>query len=512
MAVNLTSSLIACDRCRKLHISCSKQLPSCNECKNKSIECVYKQPQRRGPTPKAQLVLQLEQQIRDLNNIITSQQKHIEELELDNTDEGTSSTTTVDSSDITSSSNNNNNNNINNGNGGSSSKKRKLNNNPPSRFNISSDISKFTNDVKIYSLLFNKIIQPYHIYKNTIYEEQLPLDVLIKHLNRPGTPLVDDVTHRRLCNLFTMLSIGARLHGNVNHAEQFAEKARCCAKEIFDDTHYESACSFMCLTYYYFIFEESDYTKAVHYNSIVLQMCDNLKPKNTDIILLKTLALSIKSILIPDKKVEVCESLQTLDNPFPKIMAALTFAEEAIVNGSTPQIYTEAFVQIRQAEQFLPHCNLNTLMYLQTLVLCRALESVLNLAMGHIQLAIKYANEAAILFMKQLEMQDYYVLWWQLRQLQWLSRVHIATKSIDMLELDISMLERSTTRAYVSKSVKVLLMELQSERQSQLAILTNLTAPPTTIPSVQAQPTAIMFPIKPRVAEKQGSLHKLMNT
>jgi len=163
--------------------------------------------------------------------------------------------------------------------------------------------------------------------------------------------------------------------------------------------------------------------------------------------------------------------LQTLETSYSKILAVLTFVE-GVIDFTAPQMYSEAFLRITQVEQFLPHCNFNSLIYLQLLITCKALSGALNLIMENIPSAIKFANEASILFMKLLEMQDFYVLWWQLKQLQRFTRVHITTKFVDMLEFDITILERCTTKPYVPKSVYLILADLRNQRQS---LLTNVT-------------------------------------
>jgi len=450
MSINLTASVIACNRCRKLHISCNKQLPSCTECKNKNYDCMYSQPQRRGPTPKAQLILQLEQKIKELSCIIEAHKKHIEKLELE--DRG-------------------NNNNSNNNNEEKKTKRNELFHNKQLPNQVT-DVNSATNsDIEIYLKLYSKFIQPYHLHKNQLFES-LP-EINENYLVLISSSPTDLASHRVVFNLFTVLATGARLNGNLVHAEYFIHKARTSAKELFDDISFSTGCCFMCIAYYYFIFEESDYTKATHYNSIVLQLCDSLKDgaaNQNELQLLKTLALNVKSILCPEKKTSVCGVLQNLETPYSKIISVLTFVE-GVIDFTTPQMYNEAFIRITQVEQYLPHCNFNSLIYLQLLITCKALSGSLNLIMENIPLAIKFANEASILFMKLLEMQDFYVLWWQLKQLQRFTGVHIITKFVDMLEFDITILERCTTKPYVPKSVYVILADLRNQRQS----ITNVT-------------------------------------
>jgi len=186
---------------------------------------------------------------------------------------------------------------------------------------------------------------------------------------------------------------------------------------------------------------------------------------------LKTLALLLKFFFQQDQKTAIFKQLHSMKTPHSDILSIFCVAEEVLRLGDTNEVYKTTFQQLRQVELLLKQMNFSIYQLLMYNMVCRSFQSALLFLMGEVNYANQLANDAAQAFAQQLQMQDHYILWFQLIELEWVIKVHVSSRAHRMLFFDINQLEtilcRALTRnAFIPKQVITLLNTCKTDYEN----------------------------------------------
>jgi len=319
----------------------------------------------------------------------------------------------------------------------------------------------------VYENLFKKIVQPYCNF-------QIPI---LENSSSFMSALAQDNVNHNFCHWNAILAIGAEFAGNLINAEQYIEKARIYAQPVDNlNYNYTTALDYVLLLIYYFLFEKGCKAQANKYISSLLEVCSVIRTKKCpeseqNIPEIELLAYNIQFFISHDNKINVCKILRNMEsNIRAKVLSAYFVAEEALKLTPNFEIYNAALQKISDMDMKLEQnrSQFTALEYINCISTSKAIQSILYYSIGFKELALSCANNAYIAFVQELEMQEYNLMWWQVRLVEYFASVHLNLFCKNNVLLDISLLEKCAKLV----SCPDLVVELLPNLREQLSQIT----------------------------------------
>jgi len=319
----------------------------------------------------------------------------------------------------------------------------------------------------VYENLFKKIVQPYCNFKIPILENSSNFTLA----------LAPDNANHNFCHWYAILAIGAEFAGNLINAEQYIEKARIYAQPVDNlNYNYTTALDYILLLIYYFLFEKGGKTQANKYISSLLEICLVIRTKKClesehNVPEIELLAYNIQFFISQENKINVCKTLRNMESIRAKVLSTYFVAEEALKLTPNFEIYNAALQKILEMDLKLEQyrSQFTALEYINCISTSKAIQSVLYYSIGFKELALTCANNAYVTLVQELEMQEYNLMWWQVRLVEYIASVHLNLQCKNNVLLDISLLEKCAKAVSCPDLVVELLPNLR-EQLSQIMV------------------------------------------
>jgi hypothetical protein len=469
----------ACDNCKRTHTKCSGDHPICLQCQKRGAACVYSVARRRGP--RSGQLRELQDQVKTLNEVVRNQKVALQqtapqELQLlsDTAAPGM----------------------------------KRARNEPPGlgqRLDIST--STF---LKEYIRIFEEYVQP--CCSATFSAPVLCTPVVCKQLgdSTASKSTLDCVNSllkipmatsevrvaKSLLSMYAMLATGAQVFGNRAHAHEFMSRARTAAAQLFDVSDMQVATAFDRMAFFYI--GEGELDKARVYNSLGLQVCENLGLPLTNEVhgscLLGRAILSRR----PEESYDIAARLMAT-GPGHAFILGTTIQAKAVLmewkHGSRPVHSAQLLPLFDRAEESVELMRTSPRRMDVTRIMLRGVKSGVLLAGGRLDLAQPLADETSELA-RAHGLNGQYTSFCAANGIEWAAEVHRTVGNLALLKQDCEVLE-----AVASKFPVV--TEIARRQRTALNGLSLAQSQPS---QENVPPTAVQLPFSDRPASLRQDL------
>jgi len=298
---------------------------------------------------------------------------------------------------------------------------------------------------------FCSILKPYTVYPNPILEQDT-VNLVLNYYSLDNQ--FGEHIHRKLCNLYAVLAVGAYFSGHYSYSEEFASRARHSFIQITDTSHYEVSCAINIMTYYWIMVHND--IKAGYYNSILMSICNKKTTKSVQMVDVEILGLYFRSLLHPSKLLEVYEQLLKINTPRSLIFASIVFAESFLEQPTLQHaIYIKQCGTVEEQLQKVPNfLQVSDTMSNPLFQMCMQSFSFGYLAHSHLKknnkpLAKQYADKATVILNNIYELQHHQLVYCQYKFAQVPFIVHASLDSTEFIDSELAILDVAKAKGHI---------------------------------------------------------------
>jgi len=253
--------------------------------------------------------------------------------------------------------------------------------------------------------------------------------------------------------LYSALAVGAYFSGHYSYSDEFANRARHSFIQITDTSHYEVACALNIMTYYWI--NANNPIKASYYNSILLSICNKQTTRSTQMSDIEILALYFRSLLHPNKRLEIYEQLLKINTPRSFVFSSIVFAESfleqpALQHAVYIKQYGTVEEQLHKVPNFLQASDTMTNPLFQMCMQCFSFGFLAKvyLKKNNLHLAKQYADKAIIILKNIHELQHYHLVYCQYEFVQIPFTVHAALDSTEFIDSELAFMDVAKAKGH----------------------------------------------------------------